>query len=124
LSKGIEVRGGSDGFSLFDQEKIKKKRKKAWFVSPLPSKVGNSSEFSRPQTTSYLAYCWITDKKFESTVGHRFLSDLSIMPKGSLAQFHYYAERVGPFADPAELPDSTSAKAGARKQPPLSLSCF
>jgi hypothetical protein len=62
-------------------------------------------------TFIYLALAWIKDKKFESTVGHRYLSDLLQMPTGSLPQYHYYAEHSWPFTDPPQLPPSASAKA-------------
>jgi hypothetical protein len=59
-----------------------------------------------------LACNWIEDKKFQSTVGHRFQSDLSIMPTGTLPQFHYYSEPVAIFGDPRTLPASRDAGAG------------
>jgi hypothetical protein len=59
-----------------------------------------------------LACNWIEDKKFQSTVGHRFLSDLSIMPTGTLSQFHYYSEQFANFADPPKLPASSAAGSG------------
>jgi hypothetical protein len=59
----------------------------------------------------YLADRWIRDKNFPSTVGHRFVSDLSLMGTGSMPQIHYYSEKYGPYADPPELPESSAARA-------------
>lgn len=56
-----------------------------------------------------IAWHWIKDKGFASTVGHRFFSDLSEMPTGSLPQFHYYATKW-PLSDPGTLPKATDAK--------------
>jgi hypothetical protein len=53
-----------------------------------------------------LALDWIKEKGFESTVGHRFRSDLLNMPTGTKPQFHYYAQNVLPLADPDQLPRS------------------
>jgi hypothetical protein len=57
-----------------------------------------------------LGCAWIKDKKFESTVGHRFLSDLDEMETGSLRQFHYYAGPVLGQADPSTLPPAIDTK--------------
>jgi hypothetical protein len=57
-----------------------------------------------------LALDWIKDKGFESTVGHRFYSDLSLMPTGTRPQFHYYAQRWACLADPRKLPTAAEAK--------------
>lgn len=42
---------------------------------------------------------------FESTVGHRFYSDLNRWPGGTKPQFHYYAKRFLWFGDPNPIPD-------------------
>jgi len=57
-----------------------------------------------------LACAWIKDKRFVSTVGHRFFSDLDAMETGELRQFHYYAERVAGQADPSTLPTASATK--------------
>jgi hypothetical protein len=51
-----------------------------------------------------LSLDWIKHKGFESTVGHRFRSDLLNMPTGTKPQFHYYAEHWGDYSDPNQLP--------------------
>jgi hypothetical protein len=87
----------------------------AWDVRQItPKLTGNTmhdpfvpeatmSEFLR------LALSWIDDRKFPSTVGHRFRSDLKDMPTGTRPQFHYYAERVLGQADPPKLPAAAEA---------------
>lgn len=64
---------------------------------------------------AFLGLCinWITDKKFPSTVGHRFYTDLNPpMPTGSLPQFHYYATDYGSvFGDQPPLKSSSATKA-------------
>jgi hypothetical protein len=42
---------------------------------------------------------------FESTVGHRFYSDLKRWPVGTRPQFHYYAKRWLWLGDPRPIPD-------------------
>lgn len=42
---------------------------------------------------------------FESTVGHRFYSDLKRWPGGTRPQFHYYAKTLLWFGDPKRIPD-------------------
>lgn len=43
---------------------------------------------------------------FPSTVGHRYFSDLSVLPSGSTRQFHYYAKRPFPgYSDPSGIKD-------------------
>jgi hypothetical protein len=41
---------------------------------------------------------------FESTVGHRFYSDLASLPAGTRPQFHYYAKSLLGFGDPGAIP--------------------
>lgn len=66
-----------------------------------------------------LALAWIKGKKYASTVGHRFASDLDSstgMPPGDLHQFHYYAQTFGSsisLLDPNALPSSSSSGASA-----------
>lgn len=57
-----------------------------------------------------LALAWIEGHQFPSTVGHRFLSDLAQLPTGTKPQFHYYATKVGWFADPGQLPSAADAR--------------
>jgi hypothetical protein len=59
-----------------------------------------------------LGIAWIDDKKFPSTVGHRFLSDLGDMATGTKRQFHYYSTAAAGLADPSVLP-AASATGGA-----------
>jgi hypothetical protein len=49
--------------------------------------------------------------KFDSTVGHRFFSDLSKFPTGTHPQFHYYAHWIM-SSDPKHLPDHPEAFLG------------
>ncbi|MGZ8393980.1 MAG: hypothetical protein ACXWWJ_04340 [Nitrospira sp.] len=88
-----------------------------WDVCNLPFTPSEPPHIPYVQLNGMIAFItlaldWIKDKKFPSTVGHRYLSDLSILPTGTLPQFHYYAEHVGPFGDPPTLPTAHTAKAG------------
>ncbi len=54
---------------------------------------------------------------FESTVGHRFFSDLWKYPTGSIPQFHYYPDSINPANDdPKSIPDALTTGLNA---PPI-----
>jgi hypothetical protein len=80
-----------------------------------PTLTGNTPHVPYVQLDSmkafiYLSLKWMEDKRFESTVGHRFLSDFNLMPTGSKPQFHYYATRFLEQADPGKLPIASAAR--------------
>ncbi|MDF0645111.1 MAG: hypothetical protein P0111_13865 [Nitrospira sp.] len=88
-----------------------------WTVIPVPINIKKPFHlFPYVQPSALVAFIslalnWIEDKKFPSTVGHRFQSDLSILPTGTQRQFHYYSEKFGPFGDYTPLPSASTANA-------------
>jgi len=59
----------------------------------------------------------VHDHGFESTVGHRYFSDLRKYPTGTIPQFHYYPDSLNPTNDdPNEIPD---ALATGLSKPPI-----
>lgn len=67
-----------------------------WNVTGLPVRPHTSS--TGPDTTVAIMKTFIQDclnaiegAGFQSTVGHRRLADLSVLPTGTMPQFHYYA---------------------------------
>lgn len=85
-----------------------------------PHTASSSRDCEPDVMASFLRDCLavIGGNGFESTVGHRFVSDLAgPMPTGSLPQFHYYAgtglpRRTAGVADPDPIPVFGDATVG------------
>jgi hypothetical protein len=89
-------------------------------ISPPRHRYGNQGgDLTASELTDFLkaALEHIHDAGFrdKSTVGHRFLSDLSDFPTGALRQFHYYARVYSflglNFGDPEVIPTAASSNA-------------
>lgn len=65
-----------------------------WTTPPLGHARGGGQLITRQELSTFLAEACarIEAHGFDSTVGHRFISDLSTFPTGKKRQFHYYAK--------------------------------
>jgi len=99
----------------------------AWEVVNEP--VWNTCFFARPHTddighpdaneatmTSFISDCLrvIEGEGFKSTVGHRYLPDVSKFGGGTLPQFHYYGSTGFQAYDPDPIPDYASLSGAAK----------
>jgi len=93
-------------------------------VPPRPhtSTLGNDLDQEEMSTFIREALNIIEAAGFPSTVGHRFLGDLtreslpgSAMPGGTMPQFHYYAKKAPSLALPSQNPGSSEPARSRRR---------